>query len=378
MSAEPSPPISVIVPLYNGADFVMRCLEAVLASEGPSYECVVVNDGSTDGGEAIVAQCSDRVRLLNLAEGPHGPAYARNRGAEVARGEILFFVDADVVLAPGALERVAKTFCDQPGVAAVFGSYDASPGAPGLVSQYRNLLHHFVHQNGNLNASTFWAGCGAIRRQVFESVGGFDEKRFTGPSIEDIELGYRLKALGFRILLDKRLQGTHLKRWKLSTLVRTDITARAIPWTRLILETKKLPNDLNVKISQRASVALVALSCLLMPLALVQPQLLTGSVIALLGVTILNRHLYTFFFRQRGAAFAAVCLPLHLLYYLYSGLTYLWVWAVFRLGRIGTKRPASIDLNIPVHLIGVPEENLPPGAEGADRTALDQETVKSL
>ena len=122
-----------------------------------------------------------------------------------------------------------------------------------MISQYRNLLHHFVHQNGNREASTFWAGCGAIRRSVFEKIGGFDEKRFRRPSIEDIELGYRLRQSGYRILLDKRLQGTHLKGWNLYSLIRTDISCRAMPWSRLILETKKLPDDLNLKLGQRVS-----------------------------------------------------------------------------------------------------------------------------
>jgi GT2 family glycosyltransferase len=271
---------------------------------------------------------------VNLTGEPRGPAYARNRGAELARGEILFFVDADVVLLPGALERVAKTFADRPDLAAVFGSYDAHPTANGMISRYRNLLHHFVHQNGNPEASTFWAGCGAIRQNVFAALGGFDEKRFSRASIEDIELGYRLRASGQSVRLDKDLQGTHLKCWSFWSLIRTDIVCRAIPWSRLILETKKLPNDLNLKWKDRASFALLALASLLLLLTLLQPQFIAGSAAALLAVIGLNRNLYAFFYRQGGIVFAASCIPLHLLYYFYSGLTYLWVWADFHLQKI--------------------------------------------
>ena len=106
----------------------------------------------------------------------------------------------------GAISRVLTALKERPDVAAVFGSYDARPRSMGTVSQYRNLLHHFVHQKGNPEASTFWAGCGAIRRSVFDEVGGFDEKQFSG-RVEDIELGYRLQHTGHRILLDKGLQG---------------------------------------------------------------------------------------------------------------------------------------------------------------------------
>src|SRR5688572_20194156 len=248
MSVEPAPTISVIIPVYNGAAYLNSCLQAVVTSDYRSYECIVVDDGSTDGGRSIAAQFPMSVRVVHLAEGPRGPAYARNRGAEAAGGTILFFLDADIVLSSRALRSVASLFQERTDVAAVFGSYDSRPAAAGMVSRYRNLLHHFVHQNGNREASTFWAGCGAIRRSVFERIGGFDEQRFRRPSIEDVELGYRLRQSGYRILLEKRLQATHLKSWSLYSLIRTDITCRAIPWSRLILETKKIPDDLNLKL----------------------------------------------------------------------------------------------------------------------------------
>jgi glycosyltransferase involved in cell wall biosynthesis len=339
MPADNHPDISVIIPVYNGVHTLKGCLKAVLASGGASYECIVVDDCSTDGSYERITDFHSKVRLLNLPKGPRGPAHARNRGAELANGKTLFFVDADVVLAPGALQRVAATFVRQPGLAAVFGSYDVNPRAPDLVSQYRNLLHHFVHQQGQANASTFWAGCGAIRKEVFEVVGGFDEKRFSCASIEDIELGYRLKDLGFSILLDRDLQGTHLKSWNLRSMIKTDILHRALPWSRLILESKKLPNDLNLRWRERASFGLLALSLVWLPLAFLSPAWLIGSTVALLAIGFLNRRLYAFFFRQRGALFAARCVPLHLLYYLYSGLTYLWAWTDFHLKRIG--RPIS-------------------------------------
>jgi len=343
MAAEKAdtPNISVIIPVYNGADYLNLCLQAVAASDYRAYESIVVDDGSTDDGRGIAAQFPLSPRVVHLADGPRGPAYARNRGAEAACGAILFFLDADVVLSPGALRRVANLFQERSDVAAVFGSYDSRPAAAGMISRYRNLLHHFVHQDGNREASTFWAGCGAIRRSVFEEIGGFDDKRFSCPSIEDIELGYRLRQSGHRILLDKGLQGTHLKSWNLYSLIRTDISCRAMPWSRLILETKKLPNDLNLKLGQRVSFALIALACAFLALAAVRPKWLAVSAAALLGVIALNRKLYGFFFRQHGAFFAAACIPLHLLYYLYSGFSYLYVWLDFQLRRMATFRPIA-------------------------------------
>ena len=333
-----SPAISVIVPAFDAAAYLPRCLQAVFAADR-FYECVVVDDGSNDDSASIAARAGARV--VRVCEGPLGPAHARNRGAEAARGNILFFVDADIVLAPGALQRVATLFQERTDVAAVFGSYDSRPAAQGIISCYRNLLHHYVHQNGNREASTFWAGCGAIRRSVFEKVGGFDEQRFSRPSIEDIELGYRLRRAGYRILLDKGLQGTHLKRWSLWSMIRTDIASRAVPWSRLIQEAPKAPADLNLQPAQKASVALIGMACAFLVVAVAWPQSLALSALAIAGVVLLNRQLYAFFWRTRGLFFAAACVPLHLLYYLYSGLSYFYVCAECQIRKLRTTRPFS-------------------------------------
>lgn len=322
--------LSVVIPVHNDATGLSECLSALKASASPGTEIIVVDDASTDETPRVAE--SFGVRVLRLMRNS-GPAAARNYGARHAGGDIVFFVDADVMVAPEALRRVEAVFREQPDLAAVFGSYDARPRAKGMISQYRNLLHHFVHQNGHSEASTFWAGCGAIRRTVFDSIGGFDEKKFLRPSIEDIELGYRLRQCGQRILLDKALQGTHLKRWNLYSLIRTDIACRAVPWSRLILETKNAPRDLNLNSGQKLSLVLVACACASLAAALIQPLFLMVAMAALFGVVVINRKLYLFFFRQKGILFAAAGVSLHFLYYLYSGLSYVYAWAEFQLKR---------------------------------------------
>src|SRR5262245_63901827 len=114
-----------------------------------------------------------------------------------------------------------------------------------------------------------------------------------------------------------------------------------MPLTRLILESKRLPNDLNLKLGQRVSFALVALACVFLVLAVVQPRWLVASAAALLAVGLLNRKLYLTFFRQGGIFFTAACIPLHLLYYLYSGLSYFYVWTGCQLRKIALIRPIS-------------------------------------
>ncbi len=326
--------ISIIVPVFNSPGELSKCLDALLASRNPRVEIIVADDCSTDGTSAVATQRDVRVVRTDRNS---GPAVARNRGAQEARGAVLFFVDADVVVAPDAIDRVLQVFANHPDVTAVFGSYDARPAAKGTVSQYRNLLHHFVHQQGNREASTFWAGCGAIRRSVFQALGGFDAERFPYPSIEDIELGLRMRRAGYRIVLDKQLQGTHLKRWTLASVIKTDVTCRALPWARLILESGDVPDDLNLKRSQRVSGALVVLAYALAPLATLRLEWVAAPLLALAVTVALNWRLYRFFARQGGLLFAAACIPLHFLYYFYSVLSYALVWAHLRLGGRRTR-----------------------------------------
>ena len=318
--------ISIVVPVYNGSQGLRECLSALTASSVPGCEIVVVDDASTDDTPSVAAGTG--VRLLRLSSNL-GPSAARNHGARHAQGDILFFVDADVVLMRGAVRRIGEAFKEHPELSALFGSYDARPRAEGVVSQYRNLLHHFVHQTGSPEASTFWAGCGAVRRAAFEAVGGFDETR---RCMEDVELGYRLRRGGYRIRLDKGLQGTHLKRWTLRSVIRTDTVCRAVPWARLMLE-HKVPNDLNIKPGQRVSVALVLVAFIALLFAEFHVEWLALCAAALLGVAILNRDLYAFFYRQRGLRFALACVPLHFLHYLCSGVCYMYVWIEFQISR---------------------------------------------
>jgi glycosyltransferase involved in cell wall biosynthesis len=304
--------ISVIIPVFNGAATLARCLEALNLSTYSDFECLVADDGSTDASVAIAAQCGARV--LSTKE-RKGPAHARNQAAAAAHGDILLFIDADVCAHPDTLARIADAFAADPSLDALIGSYDDSPDSPDFLSQYKNLMHCFVHQRGKRRASTFWTGCGAVRRAVFEASGGFDE-RYTRPRIEDIELGARLIRAGRRIELEPKLEVKHLKRWTFLGLLESDIRDRAIPWTQLMLRERHIPNDLNVQQSQRLSVALMYLALLFA--AAYWPVSLAAVAI----VIALNHNFYRFLASRRGWIFAVRAVPLHLLYFIYSGAAF--------------------------------------------------------
>lgn len=314
------PRLSVIVPAHNAATLLPDTLAALQRSSLPrdQWELLVVDDASTDD-TAAVATALGADRVIRLSGSPRGPGNARNAAAAVAEGEWLVFIDADVRVHQDTLSRFDVACRGRGDLVAVFGSYDAMPAASGLLSEYRNLLHRYVHLQGAGNAETFWAGCGAVRRDAFTAVGGFDTLRFPRPQIEDIELGYRLRDRGGRILLDPAIEGTHLKRWRLWQMVRTDVRDRGIPWMRLLLERRgRTAPSLNTGAIEQLKVGGVALAVgtLALSLLLGAPTVALAGLALLLVMVALNRDTYAWFARQRGTAFAVAVVPLHLLYYL--------------------------------------------------------------
>jgi uncharacterized membrane protein YphA (DoxX/SURF4 family) len=329
------PEFSVVVPAYNCAMVLARSLSALRASEVSSrrWELIVVDDGSSDLTASVAATFADVV--LRLEPGRRGPAFARNRGVERAHGEYVVFVDSDVRVHPDALERMLLELDSSDGPAAVFGAYDTRPPEPGLVSQYRNLLHHYVHWINAGPAETFWAGLGAVRRDVFLKIGMFDEQRFTRPQIEDIELGYRMAAQRYRIVLRPEIQGTHLKHWTLGKMVATDFRDRAVPWTQLLLErrTPVRAGTLNVKRSEKVLTLLTAVGLALVVVGLVTRQWSYGllGVACLVAVAAANSRLLSWFAGERGGAFAVAVIPLRLLFYAVSGAGAAWAVLLYAL-----------------------------------------------
>lgn len=312
--SSPRPGVSVIVPARNAATTLPRCLDSLVAQATDDAELIVVDDDSSDDTAAIVSRYP--VRLIELPRHV-GASAARNRGAEASRGEVLLFIDADVVLAPGGMCRVVATMARSE-VGALIGSYDADPDDLSTVSQFKNLAHHYFHQRSHLNATTFWSACGAVRRGCFFAAGGFDEKRFKLPSIEDVELGYRLVDRGVWIVLDPELQVKHLKKWNLGSLVATDVVRRAIPWTLQWMEHGRVQTDLNFSYDQRfAAIVSVAL-VFSIPLALVSPYLWFVVGALLVVAYLLNRGLFRLFLTKGGLRLAIGGFLLQQLYYLYS------------------------------------------------------------
>jgi len=302
------PLLSVVVPVRDGAAFLSRALPPLVAALPDGAELIVCDDGSRDGSGRVAAAVGARVVLVGDLAG--GPAAARNRGALVARGEILVFLDADVTVHPDTLGLLTRPFAD-PSVAAAFGSYDDTPPESSWISRYKNLAHHFVHQRSREDASTFWAGCGAVRRGVFLGLGGFDEG-YRRPSIEDVELGYRLREAGYRIRLVREAQVSHLKEWTLGSWLVSDLRDRAIPWARLVRAGRGLPRDLNFTTLDRLAALMVASGVSALALSALDWRLGAGAALPLAAAVAIDAPFLRFAARRSSAAFAAAAAGLHM------------------------------------------------------------------
>jgi len=289
-SGAPKLSLAAVVPATDDPPTLARCAAALQAGHRPPDTLIVQR---TPAGA--------------------GPAAARNAGTSGLDADVVVFVDSDVEVHADALARIERRFAEDPALAALFGAYDDAPAAPDLTSRFRNLLHHHVHVSAPGEAETFWAGIGAVRRDAFEATGGFDAERFPEPSVEDIELGMRLRDRGAKLRLDPAIRGRHLKAWTPLGMVRTDLWRRGVPWVRLLLrgDRRRRSGALNLGPRHRASAA-ATLAIVLATLAR-RPRLASASLFAVLA---LNRDLYALLARRGGPRLLVGGIGLHLVHQL--------------------------------------------------------------
>lgn len=332
--------LSVVVPVRDDARCLERTLDVLEASDLPreEWELIVVDDASTDDSAAIAARHADT--MVRLRDEARGPAYARNRGIEVAHGEFVAFVDADVHVAPSTLRAMLESLRAAPDVAAVSAVYDAGPATGGIVTGYRNLLLHHLQQ-ASRGAQLFSSACATVRREALLRSGMFDEWRFPRPQVEDLELGHRLRVLGYRLQLRTDLQVTHLKRWTLAGAVASDVRDRAIPWMRVlgrrVADAGHGVLPLTTATPAR-TVGLSAMVALAVAGAATRDVRLLGGAAAFCAVALAaNAPLLARMARARGVLFAIAAAPLHLLFELVNGFALAAGWFIHHL--LGDPRP---------------------------------------
>lgn len=302
--------ISIVIPVGPNDTHIDFCLKAIEKSTLKKIEVNIVLDGwSRHFTPSLTKNLNLRVFELEKA----GPAVCRNVGASRASYDILCFMDADVEVHPDTLSK-AYQFIQQNKIDGAIGSYDNQPLHPQTVSRFRNLLHHYHHQKNHLQNGTFWGAFGMIEKQTFYDIGMFNTN-YEKPSIEDIELGYRLLDNGYNVLINADLQIKHRKKWTLKNMVYTDIFLRALPWTQLINSYPNNPKILNINLKEKTSAAAALATSFFFLSGLIYSPLLILSIIGLISFLYLQRSFYSLIFKH-FTFFQSTYIPLlHFLYY---------------------------------------------------------------
>ncbi|MGD0941888.1 MAG: glycosyltransferase [Terracidiphilus sp.] len=333
--------LSVVIPTRNRPRELSLCLDALRQAAVTCMEVIVIDDGSEMDLSEIVAAARLNAKLLcNLSS--VGSAVARNTGAAVARGDILLFVDDDVCVSPRSVRSLLGAFEGDSGLGAVIGRYDDEPASPEFLSQFRNLLHAYTHRISAGDASTFWTGFGAVRSSIFRRHGGFSVR---SRAIDDVEFGAQISNAGVRIELRPDLLVKHLKPWTLKSMLKTDLLLRGIPWTLLLWRNRKLPNTLNLRYSNRLSVALSCAAVLLGVAGMAAHFLWALFALALIALSVLNFKFYLFLGGRRGTWFALCSVPAHWLHLCTAGLSFTLGTAMYfadKLKAVAARTPGHI------------------------------------
>jgi GT2 family glycosyltransferase len=308
--------LSVVVPVRDNAATLGRALTAIRESglKRENYELIVVDDSSSDASAIIAARHADIV--VRLTGAGCGPAYARNRGIEIARGDIVAFVNPDVVLSRDTLPRMLSTLATRVDIAAVAASRDETSGAQNFASQYWNLLLGFGEQRHPEIGAHFETGCGAVRRRVLIAAGMYDEWRFGRECLEGLELGQRLQRAGYRLLLMRDLRVVYLKRWSVAKICR-EVWQRSALLTRSFgyqSTSVSVPGEVVITLSRSLTPAVAVMGSASLAAAFVPPSFgLIRDACVLVLILLGNLPVHRFYTRQKGLAFAIASAPLHVI-----------------------------------------------------------------
>ena len=337
-----SPRLSVVVPVYHDVETLPACLGSLAASDldRSSWELIVVSH--TSAGDASVASAQFADTIIRLPDRNWGAGYARNRGAEVARGEYILFVSSDVLVERQALRRVVEIFDRDQDVSALCGVYIDHSVDSGLISHYRNLLRVFEFERGLGSSDSFTPGLAAIRRATFVDSGMFDEWRVGVRRIESAEFGRRILAVGGRIVVHADVKGVHVRDWSFVEAVVESVRDHGIPWQSDVRATDDVVSP-ALRFARRLDRTNTVLVWAAVAASIIAYYHVVSRgwwiVLGLLFVVgSLSLPLCIFLVRHRSFVFALLALPLHLLDLVVGGLGVAYSWIVRH--TVGEPKPS--------------------------------------
>lgn len=220
--------VSVIIPVKNGNKTLGACLRSIKRSYFKNVEILVVDDRSTDNSVEIAE--SYNCKVLQSPEGD-GANRARNFGAKNAKGDILVFIDSDVVIKRDTILTVVETLEDG-GVDAVVGIYTTRHRHENLVSQYKNLWIRYSYLKSPPAIDWLFGAISGVKRDVFDNIGGFDVELLAHHGNDDIELGKRFTQANLSIVLNLDIEVEHLKNYTVLSFIKNEFN-RSLGFAKL-------------------------------------------------------------------------------------------------------------------------------------------------
>lgn len=330
--------ISVIIPIRDGNDTLRQCLDSLKRSELPPTEVIVVDDCSQEDCSAVVR--SYGYKFIRVDE-PREAEHARNKGAELAKGEILVFTDCDMVIQPDALGRIHKHFSGNR-CAAVSGICTPENDDRNLAARYKNLWLYYSYANSPKDFDFWISSIGAVRRDTFFAINGFRTTYSSKCGGGDLEFGRRLRVAGWKIRLDTKIQGKHLKRYTMWSVLKNDYS-RGKGWFKFAFSERVLPyvvRELRIaNIYPGFIISVVVSLAFLLSLLLVSFYRTSIFLAVFLGLVylLINYSLFRFFRRRGGTGFMLKAVPLSLVDHLVAGFGVL-RGCISCLGSLLTKR----------------------------------------
>ena len=221
-------PLSVVLPSHNTAQELKLSLEALLENDTTKVEILIVDDASTDSTAQVAAAIAQgqkegdaSLQYLPLKQ-RSGPAAARNEGLKRAKNPYVLFLDSDVVLPRRSLQWIRESldlYSHRSDIAGVLGSYAEAIPWDDFLTNFRNLSICFLYKSTNTLSPYLHTPIFCVKKEILEEMGGFDPQFKWA---EDFRLGILLGSQGFRFVIDRKIEGVHLKRYQLRTILRED------------------------------------------------------------------------------------------------------------------------------------------------------------
>ncbi|MBN1297916.1 glycosyltransferase family 2 protein [bacterium] len=212
--------ISVVIPSARAPDVFPECLASVFHDDDGPLEVIIVDDAMDDHAYRIVTESAEKHPVWILDSRGRGVSAARNAGACSAAGDVILFMDTDVVLRPGAF-RIIRNALRDPGIDGIVGIQAANLRFTGFFSRWKNHWMRFTYHRLSGNIHLFYTSCAVIRKDVFIASGGFDET-YRLPSIEDTVFGSRLGRLKRVIRPEPCFEVEHVKAYGFRSVLATD------------------------------------------------------------------------------------------------------------------------------------------------------------